>query len=514
MIKSKKGYKIPVVLSVVCWLTFIWLRTFTYMTGYDEKTGAYVFLIAATITLLGTFFYWSLFKPEENGSWFSILFDDEPEDYIEETPVGNVKRWCILRKSMFAVGILAFLCLLAFAFEMWTDITVFTDSTYITIGFLDINKKYMFDPILFIVFPLWTQTVFRGIREECYSTKAVLSGSVQLLMLSLISYLLFMKLPNIWLIELAAIEIIIVVAAVRKYVWCCCKKKSNVAALIGLYVVFWCDLLAVFYHAGMTPDQYLYGMDWSVYQNNVRQVVAGASVFGCSSELIYNSEVIAFLADRNNYFLAGLYYGGWVVGVAIVTALLLFLVMSYRLLSQNAVFNRNYLVYKAAWWTLAMRVVLGIPYSLGILPMPISLPFAGRIGFYMDTIALGLLIWSAIESKSIDESFYADKRVSDLFEGTEVKIMDKDEDDENLFDPLKVVGACAGETTVVCFAEEYDEHNAMVLEPINSDETSVLIVRKSADTDIWHDIEDDAVRSEILQKYMKSNRPDCMEVIE
>lgn len=502
------------VLSVVCWLTFIWLRTFTYMTGYDEKTGVYVFLIAATITLLGTFFYWSLFKPEENGSWFSILFDDELEDYIEDTPVGNVKRWCILRKSMFAVGTLAFLCLLAFAFEMWTDITVFTDSTYITIGFLDINKKYMFDPILFIVFPLWTQTVFRGIREECYSTKAVLSGSVQLLMLSLISYLLFMKLPNIWLIELAAIEIIIVVAAVRKYVWCCCKKKSNVAALIGLYVVFWCDLLAVFYHAGMTPDQYLYGMDWSVYQNNVRQVVAGASVFGCSSELINNSEVIAFLADRNNYFLAGLYYGGWVVGVAIVTALLLFLVVSYRLLGKNAVFNRNYLVYKAAWWTLAMRVVLGIPYSLGIFPMPISLPFAGRIGFYMDTIALGLLIWSAIESKSIDESFYADKRVSDLFEGTEVKIMDKDEDDENLFDPLKVVGACAGETTVVCFAEEYDEHNAMVLEPINSDETSVLIVQKSVDTDIWHDIEDDAVRSEILQKYMKSNRPDCMEVIE
>lgn len=514
MIKRKKGYKIPVMLSVVCWLMFIWLRTFTYMTDYDERTGAYGFLIAATITLLGTFFYWSLFKLEENGSWFSILFDDEMEDYIEETPVRNVKRWCILRKSMFVVEILAFLCLLAFAFEMWTDITVFTDSTYITIGFIDINKKYMFDPILFIVFPLWTQTVFRGIREEGYSTKAVLSGSVQLLMLSLISYLLFMKLPNIWLIELVAVEIIIMVAAVRKYVWCCCKKKGNVVALIGLYVVFWCALIALFYRAGMTLDQYLYGKDWSVYQNNVRQILTGASAFGGSTELIYNSKVISFLADRNNYFLAGLYYGGWVVGVAIVTALLLFLVMSYRLLSKNAVFNRNYLVYKAAWWTLAMRVVFGIPYSLGILPMPINLPFAGRIGFYMDTIALGLLIWSVIESKSIDESFYADKRVSDLFEGTEVKIMDKDEDDENLFELFKVVQACVGETAVICFAEEYDEHNAMVLEPIDSDENCVLIVQKSADTDIWQDIEDDTVRSEILQKYMESNRPDCMEVIE
>lgn len=514
MIKSKKGYKIPVILSVVCCFAFIWLRTFTYMANYDEGTGVYSFLIAAVITLLGTFFYWSLFKPEENSGWASLLFDDELEDYIEETPVGNVKRWCILRKSMFWVGSLAFLFLLAFAFEVWTDITVFTDSTYISIGFFEINKKYMFDPILFIVFPLWTQTIFRGIREENYSIKAVSSGSVQLLMLSLISYLLFMKLPNIWLIELAAVEIILVVAAVRKYVWFCCKKKGNVVALIGLYVLFWCALLSTFYRAGMTFAQYSYSGDWSAYQNSVGQIITGASAFGGSSELTSNSVVVAFLADRNNYFLAGLYYGGWVVGVAIVAALLLFLVVSYRLLGKNAIFNRNYLVYKAAWWTLAMRVIFGIPYSMGIIPMPINLPFAGKIGFYMDTIALGLLIWSVIESRRIDKSFYADKKVCDMFEVAEIKIMDQDEDDVELSDLFKVVLACAGDDTVICFAEEYEEHNAMVLEPIDLDETCVFIVEKSADTDLWHDVEDNAVRSEILQKHMESNRPDCMEVVE
>lgn len=175
----------------------------------------------------------------------------------------------------------------------------------------------------------------------------------------------------------------------------------------------------------------------------------------------------------------------------------------------NLVFNRNYLVYKAAWWTLAMRVIWGIPYSIGVLPLPIALPFAGRIGFYMDTIALGLLIWSVIESKCIDESFYADKRVSDIFEGAEIKLMDWDED--NVF---KIVLTCAEEATVICFAEEYKEHNVMVLRPIDLDETCVLIVEKSADTDLWHDVEDDTVRSEILQKYMENNRPDCMEVVE
>ena len=259
----------------------------------------------------------------------------------------------------------------------------------------------------------------------------------------------------------------------------------------------------------MSFGQYSYGKDWGVYQNNIKQIITGASAFGYSSELISNSTVTAFLADRNNYFLAGLYYGGWVVGVAIVIVLLLFLIASYRLLGKNVVFNRNYLVYKAAWWTLAMRVIWGIPYSIGVLPMPIALPFAGRIGFYMDTIALGLLIWSVIESKCIDESFYADKRVSDIFEVAEIKLMDWDED--NVF---KIVLTCAEEATVICFAEEYKEHNVMVLRPIDLDETCVLIVEKSADTDLWHDVEDDTVRSEILQKYMENNRPDCMEVVE
>ena len=78
MIKSKKGYKISVLLSIVCWLTFIWLRTFTYMASYDEGTGAYSFLIFAVITLLGTFFYWSLLKPAETAVGFRIIFIMNP----------------------------------------------------------------------------------------------------------------------------------------------------------------------------------------------------------------------------------------------------------------------------------------------------------------------------------------------------------------------------------------------------------------------------------------------------
>lgn len=513
MIRRKRGYLTPVVISVVCWLIFIWLRTFTYMANYNEGTGVYSFLLAVIITMIGTFFYWSLFKPEESEGLISLLFGDELEEYLEETPVGTAKKWSILRKSMFLVGCLAFLCLLAFAFEMWTDITVFTDSTYMDLGFFGINKKYLFDPILFIIFPLWSQTIFRGIREQGYSIKGILSGTVQLLMLSLISYLLFMKLPNIWLIELAAIEIIIVVAAIKKYVWKeCSEKKGNVLALIGVYVFFWCALLAVFYRPGMTFSQFSYGGDWGAYQDSVRQIIAGASAFGTSSELISNRVVADFLADRNNYFLVGLYYGGWVVGVAIIATLLLFLIASYRLLGVHAVFNRNHLVYKASWWALAMRIIWGIPYSMGIIAMPITLPFAGKIGLYMDTIALGLLIWSVFESRYIDKNFYKNRKISDMSEETEVKI--ESQETEDLFEPFEFVTVCSGDATLLCSAEEDEKHNALVLEPLETDDACVLIVERVADTEMWHDVEDEAIRNEILRNYTKNNRPDCMEVIE
>lgn len=510
MLNKTRGYLTSVIISVVCWLTFIWVRTFTYISVCDDKIGIYSFLISSVMTMIGTF---CGVKLAENFGFSLLFLEDEVEEHLEETPIKTVKKWSILRKSMLFVGCLSFFCMLIFALEMWTDITVFTDATNIKIGFISINKKYMYDPIIFIIFPLWTQTIFRGIREEEYSIKGILSGSVQLLTLSIISYLLFMKLPNIWLIELALIEIIIVMAAIRKYAWKeCLKRKGNVIALIGIYVFFWCALLSVFYCSDMIFSQFSYGEDWLVYQDFVKQIITGASVFGLSSELTSDRAVADFLMNRKNYLLASVYYGGWGIGVIIIIVLLLFLITSYRILGKHAILNRNYLVYKASWWGMAMRIIGGIPYSMGIIALPICLPFAGEIGLYMDTIALGLLIWSVFESRKIDKNFYVDRKLSDMFEGDEVKVEYQEE--ENFFELYEVVQIRSGETTLLCCSEEDEKYNAMVLKPLATDEAYVFIVERVANTERWHDVEDNFVRKEILQNYIKNNRPDCMEVIE
>ena len=446
-----------------------------------------------------------------------LLFDkdNDAEDLLEECGDEVKKKWSILHKSMLGVCVVAFLCLLGFALEMWTDITVFTDATYISIEFLTINKKYMFDPTIFIVFPFWTQCIFRGIREENYKIKSVISASIQLIMLSLISFLLFMKLPNIWLIELAMMESIIIISAIKKYIWKqCIGKKGNVLTLFCVYELFWCFLIAVFYKPGMTVSQYTYGNNWCEYQMNIKTLFSGASVFGKSEMLSSNQAVVDFLINRNNYLLAGIYYGGWVATIAVIGLQIAFLFATRRMLGKHAVNNRNYLVYIAAWWTLALRVLLGIPYSLGILAMPIGLPFAGKISIYMDTIALGLLIWSAYEAKKIDNSFYKDRMVSEIVGDNEIQIEREDDENEIVFEFLEMVKLTSGDYTQRCYAEKFKEDKVLVLKPVNNDKNWVFMVEKNKETGKWHDVEDTAVREELLFTYRLNNKPECMEVVE
>ena len=519
MVKKRSGYMKATLTAIVCWLAFIWLRTFNCMTNYEMSTGPYSFLIIGSVTLGLTLFYWRCFYPDDDCSTvISILFDaddDELEELFEECGDEKGKRWSLLHKSMLGVCVLSLLCLLGFAFEMWTDITVFTDATYINIGIFTINKKYMFDPLLFLVFPIWTQCIFRGIREEGYKVKSVFSASIQLIALSLISFLLFMKLPNIWLIELAMIESIVIISAIKKYVWKqCSKKKGNTIALMCAYELFWCYMLALFFRSGMTISQYTYGNDWSEYQANISSVLSGATAFGRSAALSSNQAVLDFLINRNNYFLASLYYGGWVAAVIVIAVLVVFLFATRRMLGNHAKDNRNHLVYTAAWLTLALRVILGIPYSLGIVAMPIALPFAGKIGLYMDTIALGLLIWSAYEAKKIDKSFYKDRLMADVVGENEVQIEEEEDDDEVAFEVLEMVTLTSGDYSQRCFAEKFEEGKILVLEPVNSDENWVFIVERDKESGKWHDAEDAEVRAELLLTYSRNNKPDCMEVVE
>ena len=116
------------------------------------------------------------------------------------------------------------------------------------------------------------------------------------------------------------------------------------------------------------------------------------------------------------------------------------------------------------------------------------------------------------ESRHIDKNFYKNKKISDMFEENEVKI--EDQETEDLFELYEIVKVCSSDAMLLCYAEEDEKHDALVLEPVGTDDACVFIVERAADTEMWHDVEDEVMRNEILQNYTKNNRPDCMEVVE
>lgn len=522
MIKNKLGYRTAVVISAVIWLIFVWLHTFTFLTCYEEASGIYRFLLGAVFAMFITLLWWFCLKPDNDPSIFGKIFEEE-EDYLEDIGIVEMlqertdefdrkeKKWSILQKSMcFVVG-MAFVFFLAFIFEKQENITFFTtDEYYIDLGFFAFNKKYMYDPILFIMLPVWMQTIFRGMREESSVRKCVVSGCVQIPMLSLMSYLFFEEMHTVWIIELTIIEIIIVIAGIRKYLWKT-GKKSNIIALLIIYVIFWCVLLSILHCPGQTFAEYSYGGDWGEYKKIVSELLAGASDFGVSADLVHNMRLSEFLLNRNNYLLSALYYGGWIEAGFVIVLLVLFLTATRRLLGKHAKYNYNYLVYAAAWWGLALRVIVGIFYSFGLLPMPIALPFAGTIGVYMDTMALGLLFCSAVEARRIDACICKDCRIRDVYESDHVEISEA-EYGRGMGMPY-LVQVRSGEIVYECIAEEKNQFNVLVLMLFDKNDNWLLILKKDDKTGKWYDDDDEEIRKSVRYNLMADNCPECMEVI-
>ena len=81
---------------------------------------------------------------------------------------------------------------------------------------------------MLIIFPAWSTFILRKVKESSFSIRVVVSGSVQILTLTLIGFLLYMRRPNIWIVELAVVNVLTSILAVRSYIWKAVKKKGNI----------------------------------------------------------------------------------------------------------------------------------------------------------------------------------------------------------------------------------------------------------------------------------------------
>lgn len=54
----------------------------------------------------------------------------------------------------------------------------------------------------------------------------------------------------------------------------------------------------------------------------------------------------------------------------------------------------------------------------------------------MDTVALGLLIWSAIEAQRIDRSFYRQLHISDVFGNDKIEVEEQQTDSQDFMEEM------------------------------------------------------------------------------
>ena len=333
-----------------------------------------------------------------------------------------------LRNSLCVVLAIAVICLLSFALSDWTDgLDLFGDSTYMQIGWFCINKKYVYDLLAVIIFPLWTTFIIRKVKESKFTIDSVFSGIIQILALTLIGFLLYMRRTNIWLIEMAILNVITLILAVRGYAWRDIPQKGNAVGLLTMYALFWIALISIFYHSNQTITDFMGFTDTTQvnsYFTNVHKIVENASFVGQNSTLLNDPKVAFFI--RSSYYLipSVLFYGGWLPAALLMIVEVIFIFALAGVLVQAREHDGRDIMLDMILGGFFLRVIIGFLYSFGV-PIPILLPFAGKTGIVTDSICMGMLLLGFVNKKWND---WCDCLENDLLEDLEADGYEEDDE--------------------------------------------------------------------------------------
>ena len=428
MIKMILKSKWSLVIMLVAWLVLIWSRTFI---GMANGCGIMAFEILGkcALTVFLTFVWGCNLYAWDDETGFYYM-EEEAED-MEDTVVSEEQADCEdeesdevespfvklletrncyrksingngLRISLCVVLTLTVICLMSFALSGWKDwLDLFSDNTYMQLGWLVINKKYIYDVLVIIVFPIWMTFIIRNVKKSEFTAGAVFSGSVQILALTLIGFLLYMGRSNIWLIEMAVLNVITLIMSVRGYAWKYIRKKGNATALLIMYAMFWIALISIFYHSGQSVAGFMGLTDTTQatsYFTNVHKIAENASFVGQSSTLLNDPYVISFMKDSHYLIPSVLFYGGWLPAILLMFVEVIFIVALAGVLVQAKEHDGRDIMLNMVWVGFLIRVLIGFLYSFGA-PIPILLPFTGTAGIITDSICMGILLMGYLNRK-------------------------------------------------------------------------------------------------------------------
>lgn len=412
-------------IMIVTWLLLIWVRTFTGMTGLIPEIPVWGILGLSIVTIVCTFLLGLalIFSDDENDFFYENnevsveeLYDPEDKEITEEDlefmrrlvdifydkPNAQIQA---LRKSLLAVAILVVFFLFSFISAKWNGwIDLFNDSTYMEIGPFCFNKAHIFDVLMIVLFPLWTTFLIRKIAESRCAARVVILGTFQILMLTLLGFLLYMRLASIWLVKLAFINCLTLILAVKEYLWNQIDKKKNAIVMLIGYVLFWILLLSMLTHSGQTVAEFL-GVEnpsdlYSPggYVSIVWTIMKEAAFVGQNFALLRIPYVTDFMMTNTNPIIGALFYGGWLAAILLVFVSIIFVITAWVTLIRSKRRDGRDVMLCMAWAVLVIRLVAGTLYSFGI-PIYILPLFTGNFGIKMDSMCMTLLILGCTHDK-------------------------------------------------------------------------------------------------------------------
>ena len=480
--------------SVFFFLGFIWLHTFIRLNSYTSVSSLSSYILKATIAIIATVFYY----------WCFIGIIDSLESLCKIST----------GKCAVALNLICLVMIAALIIELSTDNFSIIGEQEIRIISLTISKKYIFDICIAVLFPIIVEYILKSMVNENFSQKSIVCGTTSILLVSLVEYLLFFAMRNIWIVDMAVINLLTLTVGVVKYVIPQKNvRKGNIIGILILYALIYFFLFFLLsYGSGLS--EFLYGATWDEYREGAWFIVKNASLFGTSEQLLSSVYIHAWLINRNNYILQLLFYGGWAAVVGLIAFMIAFLYMLIHLLGlKNLRIHMHQLVYTTAFSVLAVRTVMGILYSFALLPYPVVLPFGGTYSIITDSIVFGLILYGAWENyryervntyKAVEpESFLAKETYYQTFtEGN------KKYEEEGFWDQVYVQDSAQ---RILCDIEwTYgNEREIAVFIPVDNPNHQVFMLEHTAEN-LWCPVDDRSLYPSVMEEFLYYRTPDCM----
>lgn len=320
-------------------------------------------------------------------------------------------------------GLTSVMVILAIIMEVYImGISIFGNDR-IQIGNFRMYKKWFFDVVVVVFFPLLVLMLRQALEQED-SYRNRLSAGMSILFFTFAEVLFFGELGNAWMISMAIMNIITVTGFILNTSAALEARRNERRKVAAEYILVWIFLIIV--------RGNLYEGNWNERMTSIRLLLKNASAFGTSDFLKSSAQVFYELVyESTNMIHSLLYYTGWVPVLIYLSMMTLFMWGMYQYLGRKI--NRGkwlYPLYQAAFANLLIRYVGGILYGFGFLPIPVNLPFSGTVGFCLDGISLILLIFAGCESGILNGE--VGNLLKDLISGKllEDVLCDEDFDDD------------------------------------------------------------------------------------